>query len=316
MLGAYPTAYIDGRSDVKLVTRTNYRQTRRLLVEYFGENRALKAITKADADRWRRWMIARVVKPATKTTPVETMAAASVSKHCKRAKTMLSDVVKDRLLSESPFADLKGGDESNHGRHRFIDRATTARVLEACPDLDWRLIFSMARFAGMRYPSEVLGLKLTDVDWDTGRIRIDSTKTGLRFCPLFPELRAVLSEAFDAAPDGAVYFVERYRGESKNLRTQLLRIIERAGVIPWPKLSVNLRSTRRTELQDLFPDNVVNKWLGHSAKVAEKHYLQVTDEHWSRAVVSVPPTGSPIAHHLDPSRGESRNDKTQRIAGF
>ena len=28
---------------------------------------------------------------------------------------------------------------------------------------------------------------------------------------------------------------------------------------------------------------MVNKWLGDSGKVAEKHYLQVTDDHWPKA---------------------------------
>jgi integrase len=284
LLGAFLTSYIDGRSDVKAVTRVNYGQTRRLLVEYFGEKKPLKAITKADAERWRRWLMARVVKAATETTPAETMAVASVSKHGKRAKTMLSEAVKDRLLPESPFEDMKGGDESNSLRHSFIDQATAAKVIAACPDADWRVIFGLARFAGMRCPSEVLGLKWTDVLWDTGRLRIDSPKTGLRFCPIFPELLPILLSAAELAPKGAVYCVGRYRSGETNLRTQLLRILGRAGVAPWPKLFVNLRSTRRTELQESFPDHVVNNWLGHSGKVAEKHYLQVTEDHWGRAI--------------------------------
>jgi hypothetical protein len=107
---------------------------------------------------------------------------------------------------------------------------------------------------------------------------------------MFPEIRAALAEAFEAAPDGAVYCVGRYRG-SENLRTQFARILERAGVIPWPKPFINLRSTRRTELQERFPDHVVNGWLGHSGAVAAKHYLQTTDEHWQRAT----DPGVPIA---------------------
>ncbi len=55
------------------------------------------------------------------------------------------------------------------------------------------------------------------------------------------------------------------------------------------------------ELQEVFPDHVVNKWLGHSGKVAEKHYLQVTDEHWGKAMESRPPAGSPIGNPRDPS---------------
>ena len=57
-----------------------------------------------------------------------------------------------------------------------------------------------------------------------------------------------------------------------------------AGLEPWPKLFQNLRSTRPTELEESFPSHVVCKWMGNSRAVAAKHYLQVTDEHFSKAV--------------------------------
>ena len=68
-----------------------------------------------------------------------------------------------------------------------------------------------------------------------------------------------------------------------NLRTRLLWIIKRAGLKPWPKLWQNLRSTRETELADQFPAHVAAAWIGNSVAVAVKHYLQVTDEHFSEA---------------------------------
>jgi len=302
LLGSFLTAYIEGRTDVKQTTTINYNQTKRVLVEYFGANKSLKSITKADAERWRRWMLARP------------MAIATVSKHGKRAKTMLAEAVKDRLLSESPFADLKGADESNTLRQRFIGPAIVAKVLEACPDADWRLIFTLARFGGLRCPSEVLGLKWTDVDWDANQLRIDSPKTGLRVIPIFPEIRKALDESFEAAAVGAVYCVSRYRDKTQNLRTQLGRILEIAKVEQWPKLFVNLRSTRRTELQELFPDHVVNKWLGHSGKVAEKHYLQVTDEHWRKANNLGSTCGS-ISSNPEPSKGVTETTKPCDLQG-
>jgi hypothetical protein len=142
----------------------------------------------------------------------------------------------------------------------------------------------------------VLALRWSDVDWKADRLRIESSKTGLRFCPMFPEIRKAIDQAQYVAPDGAVWCITRYWGGLANLRTQFGRILERAGVVPWPKPFVNLRSTRRTELQEMFPDHVVNSWLGHSGAVAAKHYLQVTDEHWSRAAEPVPP--------LSPSKGQ------------
>lgn len=264
---------------------------------------------------WRRWLLARVVKPETDDGPAETMAVATVSRYVKRAKTMFTEAVAGRLLPESPFTKVKSGNESNAARHRFITPAMSAQILDACPDSDWRLIFVLARYCGMRCPSEVLNLRWTDVDWAAGKLRIDSPKTGLRFCPIFPEVRTVLDEADELAPDGAVFVIGRYRQDQKNLRTQFCRIIERAGIVPWPKPFINLRSTRRTELQDKFADHVINSWLGHSGAVAVKHYLQVTDEHWQQAAELGSPTGSPIAVNSAPSRPIAETQKPWKNQG-
>lgn len=109
---------------------------------------------------------------------------------------------------------------------------------------------------------------------------------GYRFVPLFPELRPHLEEAFERAEEGSEFVISRYRSQDVNLRTQLLRIVKRAGLESWPKLWQNLRSTRETELAERFPLHVVCKWIGNTQPVAAKHYLQVTDEHFRLAVES------------------------------
>jgi integrase len=314
LLGPFINAYIKSRSDLKQGTADQYRYCRKVLVDYFGEYRALSSITSADAERWRRWLLAKVVKPATDTSPAETMAIATVSKYVKRAKTMIAEAVKDRLLQENPFDCLKGGNESNSERHRFISGEAMSKVLKACPDADWRLIFTLARYCGMRCPSEVLGLRWSDVDWDAGRLRINSSKTGLRFCPIFPEVLPILSEAFEIADDGAEYCVSRYR-QGANLGTEAKRIIERAGLVPWVKPFVNLRSSRRTELQERFPDHVINGWLGHSGAVAAKHYLQTTEEHWDQAKGFCSHTGSHTPSSLEPSEATTETKKPRKLQG-
>ena len=75
-----------------------------------------------------------------------------------------------------------------------------------------------------------------------------------------------------------------YRDAKQNLRTQFERIIQRAGLKPWPELFQNLRSSRETGLAQNFPIQVVVAWLGNSEPVARKHYLQVTEDHFSRAI--------------------------------
>ncbi len=68
------------------------------------------------------------------------------------------------------------------------------------------------------------------------------------------------------AEPGAEFVIQRYRSTNANLRTQLERIIRKAGLKPWPKLFHNLRATRQTELEETFPTHVVCEWLGNSPR--------------------------------------------------
>ena len=117
------------------------------------------------------------------------------------------------------------------------------------PDGQWRLLFALSRFGGLRCPSEHLALRWSDVDWERGRMTVQSPKTEYhpggesQIIPIFPELRPHLEAAWEMAEPGTVHVITRYRDANANLRTQLLRIIRRAGLKPWPKLFANLRST-------------------------------------------------------------------------
>ena len=108
---------------------------------------------------------------------------------------------------------------------------------------------------------------------------------GNRGCfPLFPELRPHLETVFDEAEPGTVHVIAQHRMASANLRTQLLRIMERAGVEPWPRLFQNMRASRETELSRRHPLHVVTAWIGNSAPIAARHYLQVTDTDFDAAL--------------------------------
>jgi hypothetical protein len=136
------------------------------------------------------------------------------------------------------------------------------------------------------------------VDWERGRFLVHSPKTehleagGDRWVPIFPELRLYLADAFDAAEPGAVYVIARCRDAAKNLRTQMQRIIRRAGVTPWPKPFQNFRASRETEPAAKYPLHVVCAWIGNTADVAAKHYLPVTHADYERATVAASEGGA------------------------
>ena len=277
-LGPWLDAYIAGRTDVKPGTATVLGMTRRNLVKFFGADKPLRAITAGDADDWRRHLIG-----------AEQLADNTVRRRCGIAKQFFRAAVRKRLLADNPFTDLKASVQANPAKAFFVTRDMADKILAACPDAQWRLIFALSRYGGLRCPSEHLALRWSDVLWDLERMHVRSPKTEhheggeSRLVPIFPELLPYLRDAFDLAEPGVDPVVTRYRDPGQNLRTTFLKIIKRAGLTPWPKLFHNLRATRETELAETWPEHVVTKWIGHTTAVARKHYLQVTEDHFAKA---------------------------------
>jgi integrase len=276
-LGPFLGAYICGRTDLKRGTLLDMGRSQSYLIEFFGEGKDMRTITPGDADAWLLWLRERV-------------ARATAGRAVGRARQFFKAAVRRKLIPENPFTDVKALPQTNESRKVFIPRDVISRVLEVCPDVEWRLIVALSRFGGLRCPSEHFALVWADIDWERSRIRVPSPKTARhegkdeRWIPLFPELRPYLEEAFDQTPEGTEYVIHRHRLRGQNLRTQLLRILRRAGVAPWPRLFHNLRASRETELLSAFPVHVVCAWLGHGALVAQKHYAMVLDSHFDQAV--------------------------------
>jgi len=276
-VGDFLDGYLRDRDDLKPNSLLVYGHTRRTLVEFFGREKALKDITEYDAEQWQRYLMRQGLSKAT------------VRKRTANAKVFFRVAVKQKLIPLNPFQDLKSTSVGNDDRLYFLSHRDAQKVLDACPDAQWRLIFALCRYGGFRCPSEVLGLKWSDVNWEQGRILIHSPKTEhhegheTRLIPMFPELRPHLLAAFEEAEPGSEYAVTHYRKTNSNLRTQLERIIKRAGLQPWPRTFQNLRSSRETELAESYPLHVVTAWIGNSKAIAAKHYLQIRDEDFDRA---------------------------------
>jgi hypothetical protein len=102
--------------------------------------------------------------------------------------------------------------------------------------------------------------------------------------PIVPRLREILADAFDAAAPGEQIVVPMAARPTANLRTTAEKVIERAGVEPWPRLFQNLRASCETDWVQKYPAHVAAKWLGHSPTIAAQHYLQVRDAHFQDAI--------------------------------
>jgi integrase len=291
-IGTMFDRYIVGRTDIKPNTKRNLEQSKKAAVEFFTAARRIDTITQGDAADWRRYLLK------------EKYAEATVAMFIKKTRQVFADAVSRRLISLNPFTGLKAGSQSNADRMEYVPAATVERVIEHCPHHEWKLLFAMARYAGVRIPSETLPLLWTDILWDQGKMRVRSPKTehhkgrAFRWVPIFPELHPYLIAAHEAAPDGAVHVFVKLRGD--NLATMADRFVVRAGVTPWEKTFQNLRSSCETDLTANFPLHVACAWIGNTEAVAIKHYLQVTDEHFATA------SGVRAAHGAEDNAGQCR----------
>lgn len=313
-LGEFLKSYVLSRPDVKPATLEVWQQPCRNLTEFFGEDKPLRSITTGDCDQFKAWLL------------TQKLAAATVAKRLAFARTFLHVARKHRLIDANPFCEVKIPTANVSARQRFIDRDAVQKLLDMA-NPTWRTIIALARFGGLRCPSEVLSLEWRHVDWDRGRLTVPSPKTdrydgkASRTIPLFPELRAHLTEAFELAESGQTHVIggnhlAKATGpngwKNCNLRTTFEKLVKRAGLEPWPRLFHNLRSSRETELLEEFPVHVVALWMGHDAKVSLKHYAQTTEEHFDRAA-SGAKSGSQRAQNAAQrvpvaSRAESNED--------
>ena len=285
-LGDFLADYCKRRIDVKPATQIVWQQVARDLKAHIGENREMTCISETDAEDFKMYLIQKKLAPTT------------ISKRLQFARMFFHGACKRKLILTNPFLEVSHNGVIFDERKAFISREDTAKLLSVC-DPTWKVIVALARFGGLRCPSEVLSLRWIDIKWETERIIVQSPKTehhagkASRELPLFPELFPILMEASELAPDGAEFVVGgNYRQAAMtdkgwancNLRTHLERLLKRAGLKSWPRLFHSMRATRETELAAQFAIHVVAAWLGNTPKIALKHYLTVTDDDFQRAI--------------------------------
>ena len=264
--------YISKRPDVKESTRRKWHDVERKLSAFFRDEYIEDVTVQAGKD-FRVYL-----------QSVVGLSENSLRRQVGIASQFFKSAVDANLIKKNPFLGQPVSVRANESRFFYITPKMALQALNACPDTQWRLIFALARWGGLRCPSEVLRLKWEDIDFEHDRFTVHASKTehhadsGIRTVPMFPELKPLFQNAFDEAETGDVYCISRYRSGS-NLSPQMRRIIKQSGLEPWPKIFQNLRSTRETELFKLTNGNVkaVCSWIGNTPAVAMQHYAQVTE---------------------------------------
>ena len=309
----------EAASVVKPGTQATYRQSVESIRSHFGTTTPLREITPAAADEWRKAM-AEPVEGARR------LAGATIAKRVRVAKSIFQKAVKWGMLPSNPFGDLRAGAQSNPDRAHYVTREATTAILAACPDAQWRAIVALCRYAGLRCPSELVGLRWGDVNWDRLRLTVRSPKTAgldghaVRVVPIAPELRAILQDLYDLTPGGTVPVIPRLQDPATNLRTTFGKIVTRAGLTPWPRLFHALRASCATDWVEQAPAHAVARWLGHSPLIAASHYLHTRDAHFDlvtgRAEAAAnPATQARPRRHTGPQHEDDNPENPRDLVG-
>ena len=211
------------------------------------------------------------------------LSEAAIKTHSGNAKTMVNKAVPRKLIEENPFASLGSGPTPSR-YSRYVTPEDSDRMIDAWPDTEWKLLFGLARYAGLRIPSESQLLTWSDVDFERARLKVRSPKTEhhagheQRIIPITPKLMTLLQDRFAEMEEGERYLVT-IRGKGSVIR-KFQTIWQRAGVEPWKRLWQTLRqSCEKQWAMEGIPQFAVSLWIGHSMTVSGRHYVNsVPDE--------------------------------------
>lgn len=272
-VSAWVADYIKRRLDVKPDTMRKWKDVQGKLNAFFKVD-CIGDVTQQHAKNFRIYL-----------QTVIGLRDNTIRRHIGICRQFWNAAIEAEILTKNPFRGQAVSVRPNPSRFFYVTPEMSEKVLQACPDAEWRLIFGLARWGGLRCPSEVVKLRWQDIDFEHSRFTVHSPKTEhhigqeKRVVPMFPELKPLFQAAFDEAPEGSIYCAHSCGGQWSNLGALLSKIVKKAGIEPWPKLMQNLRSTRETELFKLTGGNVksVCSWLGNSPTVALQHYAQTTE---------------------------------------
>lgn len=204
--------------------------------------------------------------------------SSTASLYLRNMRAIFREAVNVWILDRNALEVVRAESAGDETQNTIIERDQFEKVLKVLPDAQWRLLFCLSRYGGLRCPSESDALKWEHVDFAAREIYIpDSKRKKIRTIPLFPELLEPLRDAFD--PE-AVFVLQEHRGSVGGWAMELLR---RADMEPWSRFFHSMRASRESELAAEYPIHVVCEWIGNTPKVAKKHYLKVMQAEMEKA---------------------------------
>ncbi len=263
-------AYFEAESRAfKPTTQDNKLNAYRRFTAFFDPNTPADEITKRDAQNFADDLDRRY-KEATRAGTIRDV------------RRVWNWGIENEIVEKNPFANINRGSFKNKAREHFVSRDDYQKMLDACPNVMFRVLIALYRIGGLR-KEEALRATWNDVKFDVARLIVHSPKTErykgkeTRIIPLFPELKTEIESLRQAQPNAAPneFLISTNR---TTIFKRIEQIIFNAGLPRWERICQNMRSTRAIEVYEQFGDLAESAWIGHSPKTAKEHYLHVREE--------------------------------------
>ena len=299
----WATYFAAKRNAWKGSTSTSKGTSRKKFFDFFPPETPVGSIGAEDARRFVDWLDRDAPNRQTNERGVSEATRAGTVRDARAVWNWgLQNGLIERKTTENetrPFNAVERGSYRNKSRDRYVTKAEYRRLLDACPDCEWRVIVALCRIAGLRNPSETLALRWDGIDWERSEITFDEPKNDRRrTIPLFPEVRVELealkrerdaetsenSETGQEREDDGPFVLRRYRASGSNMRTTFNNVVVfRAGLEKFDAPFQNLRKSAATDLRNACGAFAESQWLGHSVEISDKHYQQISPDVWERA---------------------------------
>lgn len=244
-----------------------YRKAESNLTDCFGDIDIRKLTLKDGREFWR-WLHEE-----------KGFASNTCKQRMRYAQAFFGLAQEDGLIDCNPFKPRGISVSQSSARKEYISEEQISEVIDACPTLEWKLLFKLVRLIPTRIPSEIQDLTWNDVDWNENRILIHSPKTRCigkhaRWVPLFTSLKPQLQQMYQmrGSNDEPIFrTLSRHTNPGKVGRD----ILEGAGLPVWANFFNSLRATAQTDLMDQYGLRKACQWGGNSAATAMKTYALV-----------------------------------------
>lgn len=289
--------HLRGAPKLTEATITDHDMTLRYLQQHFGDNQNMNSITLDHASLFIDALEAgELVGARKKSKRKYGLSKQTIKGHIRNSKAVFNWAQRFGIVHDNPFADFDGKPLPTEPNH-FVKLDAFEKIIKSEISHGWRAMFGLCRLAGLRleaartlpwsgYATDSEGKKhWIGIDWDRRRICLignHKTRRSYREIPICPRLNTILLEAFDAAEAGTMTVT----GLSPNNLTRLgQRIVQGAGLKPWPKLYQAMRSSCENEWKQAgVAEATYCAWLGHSPTVSRKHYVSPTEAEFAAIV--------------------------------